>query len=324
MVEKKNEDIFQAFSKKGWYNRKNGGRPGRGGLCKAASAWAGKGGNHLKKEVRIFVYDEELQIEASWFRGMVRPFPNHFHEYYVLGLIEKGQRALSCKNSEYRLAKGDMVLFNPGDNHGCAHLGDEALDYRGLHISKEVMLPWAREVTGREGLPGFSQNVVRDEEAARELRALHAGVMEEGGRFAKEEHFLLLLSRLLQTYGQPFAQCTPECRAEIEKACAFIHGHLEDRICLEDICREVGLSKSTLLRAFTKEKGVTPYRYLETARVNKAKELLEQGISPAEAAQRMGFADQSHFTNYFDSFIGLGPGAYREIFAEKKQEERVI
>ena len=34
---------------------------------------------------------------------------------------------------------------------------------------------------------------------------------------------------------------------------------------------------------------------------------------------RTGFSDQSHFTNYFNSFIGLAPGAYREIFLRKEE-----
>ena len=79
------------------------------------------------------------------------------------------------------------------------------------------------------------------------------------------------------------------------------------------------MSKSALLRAFAREKGVTPYRYLENLRVGAAKRLLEQGVPPAEAALRTGFSDQSHFTNYFSRFIGLAPGAYREMFLDKER-----
>ncbi len=103
----------------------------------------------------------------------------------------------------------------------------------------------------------------------------------------------------------------------IEKACEYMGEHFTERIYLDQICRHAGLSKSTLLRAFTKEKGVTPYRYLETIRINEAKKLLSEGIPPVEAGVRTGFSDQSHFTNYFNQFIGLAPGAYREIFSEK-------
>lgn len=92
--------------------------------------------------------------------------------------------------------------------------------------------------------------------------------------------------------------------------------HFADGIYLDQICRYAGLSKSTLLRAFTKFKGVTPYSYLENIRIGKAKKLLEQGVPPIEAAMQTGFSDQSHFTNYF-RFIGLAPGLYRDIFLEK-------
>ena len=47
--------------------------------------------------------------------------------------------------------------------------------------------------------------------------------------------------------------------------------HFTERIYLDQICRHAGLSKSTLLRAFTKSKGVTPYCYLENIRIGAAK-----------------------------------------------------
>lgn len=271
----------------------------------------------MKKEVRTVVYDEELRIEAYRFQGLVQPFPNHFHEYYVIGFVEEGERRLSCKNQEYVIQKGHILLFNPGDNHACVQSDGGTLDYRGFNISKEVMLSLAEEVTGNRALPGFSPNVIFDEEVACCLHPLHELVMNGSGEFGREEGLLLLLSLLIQRYSQPFESCIPECREEIERACAFMEEHYAWRISLEEICRHVGLSKSTLLRAFTREKGVTPYSYLENIRIGRAKKLLEQGITPVEAALQTGFSDQSHFTNYFSRFIGLAPGVYRDIFSGK-------
>ena len=92
-------------------------------------------------------------------------------------------------------------------------------------------------------------------------------------------------------------------------------------IYLDQICHLEGLSKSTLLRAFTKSKGVTPCSYLQNIRIGEAKKLLEQGLPPVEAALQTGFSDQSHFTNYFNRYIGLAPGVYREIFLMKENSE---
>lgn len=119
--------------------------------------------------------------------------------------------------------------------------------------------------------------------------------MHGSSAFEKEELLILLLSLLIQRYGQPFEASVPECREEIERACAFMEQHFTEHICLDQICRSAGLSKSTLLRAFTKAKGVTPYCYLENVRIGAAKRLLEQGIPPVEAALQTGFSDQAFY-----------------------------
>lgn len=274
----------------------------------------------MKKERRTVVYDGDLRVEAYRFEGIARPFPNHFHEYYVLGLVERGERVLSCRRREYAIQRGHILLFHPGDSHACAQSGGGTLDYRGINIARDVMLDLAEEVTGRRELPGFSRCVIRDGEAAACLRSLHELVLERSAGFGREERLLLLIERLIREYGKPFESCVPECREEIEKACAFIEERYAGRIRLDEIARRAGLSRSTLLRAFAKAKGVTPYSYLENIRVGKARELLEQGVPPVEAALRTGFSDQSHFTACFSRFIGLTPGSYREIF--RNMEDR--
>lgn len=69
---------------------------------------------------------------------MRNPFPNHLQKHYAIGLVEGGRRVLSCKNKEYTIEKGSMLLFNPGDNHVCVQNGSRNLDYQGLNIEEEV------------------------------------------------------------------------------------------------------------------------------------------------------------------------------------------
>lgn len=274
----------------------------------------------MKKETRTVVYDDELRMEAYRFEGIVQPFPSHFHEHYVIGCVEYGKRTLSLRDREYAIKEGSIVLFNPGDSHACAQSDESVFDYRGLNISKTIMLGLVEEITGKRELPGFAKNVIHDGEAACHLRPLHEMIMKGSGEFKKEEALLFLLTYLIQHYGKPFASCITECSQEIEKACEYMAAHFTERVYLDQICRHAGLSKSTLLRAFTKEQGITPYRYLETIRINAAKMLLSKGVPPVEAAIQTGFADQSHFTNYFNQFIGLTPGTYREIFSNKNED----
>lgn len=274
----------------------------------------------MKKEIKTIVYDEELQIEAYRFEGMLQPFPNHFHDYYVIGFIENGERRLSCKNQEYTIRKEDILIFNPGDTHTCIQSDDGALDYRGFNISKEVMLRLTTEITGKSELPVFIKTVIQNTDITCYLRLLHEAMMRGSDEFDREEYLFLLLSMLISQYSQPFSRCIPDCVEEIEKSCAFMEQHFREHICLDQICNCAGLSKSTLLRAFTRTKGITPYCYLENIRIGEAKKLLEQGVTSANAALQTGISDQSHFTNYFRNFIGLTPAAYREIFSNKSKE----
>jgi AraC-like DNA-binding protein len=90
--------------------------------------------------------------------------------------------------------------------------------------------------------------------------------------------------------------------------------HYAEHITLKLLGNIARLNKYTLLRTFARWKGITPYRYLETIRISRAKQLLGQGVEPTEVAQCTGFSDQSHFTNYFSKFIGFTPGQYQSIF----------
>lgn len=271
----------------------------------------------MKREIRTVVYDEDLNIEAYRFEGFVRPFPSHFHEYYVIGYIESGQRTLSCSDQEYAVRPGHILVFNPGDSHACVQSDGGTLDYRGFNISREVMLRLMEALDNRREPPVFSPNVIFDTETAGCLRTLHDLVLSGSRGPGKEEQLLLLGTLLVQKYGQSLPRPVPRYEEEVRRVCAFIEENHGEHISLDQLCRCAGLSRSTLLRAFTRSKGVTPYRYLENIRVSRAKKLLEQGVSPAEAALQTGFSDQSHFTNYFDRFIGLSPGAYRNTFEKR-------
>lgn len=275
----------------------------------------------MRKETRTVVFDDALRLEAYRFEGIVQPFPNHFHDYYVIGLAESGARRLVCNNREYALGAGDMLLLNPSDSHGCVQADGGAFDYRAVNISKEIMAELSMEITGESGLPRFSENVFADCETAERFRLLHEMIMIGGSEFEKEEALLILLSELIRRTGKPFLECVSRHAAPIERVCRFMDERCGEHITLGQLCECSGLSKSTLLRSFTKAKGVTPYRYLQTVRIGKAKELLKQGAKPIDAAMQTGFSDQSHFTNAFGTFIGLPPTAYKRIINDNREDK---
>lgn len=255
------------------------------------------------------IHTAALRLEACHFQGILQPFPPHFHEYYVIGLVEGGYRRLVCGGGEYAIRPGHLLIFCPGIPHGCTQTDARPLDYRALHIPRSVFAGLLQAAAP----PVFPQPVISSSALAESFRILHQETMA-----GHTDALAPFLTALLQAYGSP-AFPPPECQPAVETACAFLEAHLAEHITLERLCRHAGLSKSTLLRAFAKYRGITPYRYLETLRVREAKRLLAEGVPPAEAALLTGFSDQSHLTKYFQLLTGFPPGAY--YVKQKKRSE---
>jgi transcriptional regulator GlxA family with amidase domain len=70
--------------------------------------------------------------------------------------------------------------------------------------------------------------------------------------------------------------------------------------------------------------GLPPYEYLAHLRVSRARELLRRGALVADAAQAVGFCDESQFHRHFRRIIGVPPGAYARGFvsSERTRQDR--
>lgn len=277
------------------------------------------------QEQRHAYYDADLEIEAYNLSGIVQKFPKHFHEYYVIGFVEGGKRHLWCKNKEYDVSAGDMILFNPRDTHCCAPVNGELLDYRAVNINPEVMERAVGEITGKAYLPHFTANVVRQTEIALSIGTLYQSILSCSPRLMKEEALFFLLEQVLSECAESFEEVElPQPDRQIQRLCTYMEEHFAENISLDQLLSMTTFGKSYLLRSFTKQLGVSPYRYLQTIRLDRAKGFLEQGITPADAADMAGFSDQSHFTNFFKEFIGLTPKQYQRIFINRDDSNQSI
>ena len=274
-----------------------------------------------EQEQRHVYYDRDLDIEAYNLSGIVQKFPNHFHEYYVIGFIEGGKRHLWCKGKEYDTSAGDLILFNPRDNHYCAPVNGELLDYRAVNIKPEVMSRAVKEITGEAYMPYFTENVVYKSDIAQSVQDLYRAVLNDAPLLEKEENLFFLLDQILREYASDFESADVlRPNRQIQSLCQYMEEHFAENVTLDELLSMTDFGKSYLLRSFTRQTGVSPYRYLQTIRLDKAKRFLEDGIAPIDAAGMAGFSDQSHFTHFFKEFIGLTPKQYQRIFQDKEKD----
>lgn len=270
-----------------------------------------------QQEQRHIYYDADLQIEAYKLSGIVQKFPNHFHDFYVIGFMEAGKRHLWCKGKEYDTTKGNLILFNPGDNHFCSPINNEVMDYRAINIKEEVMRNAITEITGESYAPYFKDNLVYQSDITSAIKDVYDAIVQNDIKLHKEEVFYALIEQVLLEHCEPYKhQNIVIANTEIQHLCEYIKGHYSENITLDDICEKTQFSKYYMIRSFTKEIGLSPYRYLQSIRINEAKVLLEKGVSLLDVAMQCGFSDQSHFTNFFKSFIGITPKQYQKIFRE--------
>ena len=274
-----------------------------------------------EQEQRHVYYDRDLDIEAYNLSGIVQKFPNHFHEYYVIGFIEGGKRHLWCKGKEYDTSAGDLILFNPRDNHYCEPVNGELLDYRAVNIKPEVMSRAVKEITGEAYMPYFTENVVYKSDIAQSVQDLYRAVLNDAPLLEKEENLFFLLDQILREYASDFESADVlRPNRQIQSLCQYMEEHFAENVTLDELLSMTDFGKSYLLRSFTRQTGVSPYRYLQTIRLDKAKRFLEEGIAPIDAAGMAGFSDQSHFTHFFKEFIGLTPKQYQRIFQDKEKD----
>jgi AraC family transcriptional regulator of arabinose operon len=83
-------------------------------------------------------------------------------------------------------------------------------------------------------------------------------------------------------------------------------------LAVTDLARRVNLSRSRLTHLFRAEVGCSPARYLREARLDRARQLVEQtSLSIKEIMARVGFNDPSHFTRDFSKRHGASPRKIR-------------
>lgn len=94
----------------------------------------------------------------------------------------------------------------------------------------------------------------------------------------------------------------------------YIQENLSENITLSDMAEVANLSTSYLRSLFKQSKGISLYQYVVRCRIARAKQLLkQQQLTIAEIADRVGFADQSHFTRHFKRHVGVTPKVFRQL-----------
>jgi AraC-like DNA-binding protein len=232
-------------------------------------------------------------------------------EHFTIVVIYQGAFDGWCRGGVRTHRAGSLKLSEPGDVHRGLRV-HAPFTLQGAGFAPEVMAA-AADALGLHGplhfrSPGFAAG----ERAAQLAFSMHdALVREDAPELERATLVTETLSEILCTSPRPGGRAPRAVR----RARAFLHDGLADKITLDALAEHAGLDKFHLVRAFRSELGLPPYEYLTHLRVSRARELLRRGLLVAEAAQAVGFCDQSQLHRHFRRLLGVPPGVYARSFA---------
>src|SRR5690606_16754090 len=106
------------------------------------------------------------------------------------------------------------------------------------------------------------------------------------------------------------------------KVMDFIEQNLSEPVLnVEEMAKEVGMSRNTLYRKIKNLTGQTAIEFIRNIRIKRAAQLLRQKkINVNEVAYMVGFTDVSYFRRCFKEEFGITPREYLNAGDNNKSE----
>ena len=239
------------------------------------AAVAGVGGERLVYTFRVSrgTWEDEQDHLAAWVRSLPRPCA-------VMACNDpRGQKVLeACRRSSVHVPDELAVVGVDNDVPICS-------------ISDP---PLSSVVPDHERV-GYEAAKLLDRVRAGEVEAGVAIYVPPAGLAARQSSDVMVLAD-----------------REVADAIGFIREHACLGLGVDDVCRELALSRSTLQRRFRRLLGRTIHDEIVRVRLKRAQELLAQTDMPiAMIALRCGFGHQEYLGVVFRTRIGQTPASYR-------------
>jgi len=101
-------------------------------------------------------------------------------------------------------------------------------------------------------------------------------------------------------------------RAElIQRTCRYIEANLDEKLTLENLSRQAGLSPFHFQRTFKRILGISPRQYVEARRLERVKRSLTNGETVTNSLYNAGFTSKSRLYEKTPPQFGVSPGIFR-------------
>ncbi|MGG4217975.1 AraC family transcriptional regulator [Paenibacillus jamilae] len=244
-----------------------------------------------------FIYKKSAGVTALSASLSDFKYKKHSHQEYAVGVTLRGIQEYTLDGSLQLSYQNGVMLFNPEQAHdGMAH-NEVGLDYVMLYIEPQLLL----EIIEKKDIVRFTTPIVYDYSIEQKILNLSNAIFSEKDEALCSELLLSLTDRLFQTN---LSTDDKKDNVLVSKAKDMIHSNLEHVLKLEEICKELNLSKFQFIRLFNAHTGISPYQYFLNCKVERAKQLIEKNKDIYSAVAACGFVDLTHLNKHFKSMYG--------------------
>ena len=246
----------------------------------------------------------------------------HHHSLYEMLYISKGKVQYGIEDEKYDLNAGDFVLIAPNVLHKLIKIVEEPCERIILTFTKKYIDTFKTENTDLSVifqkiassnnhkltvLPAFKEEIA---DTLNKMLGLFLS-KEYGDDILFKAYFAQLLVRMNKEVS--FIENEDELNEKnniIHKARMFAINNLDKKISVSDIASEVGLSVSRLSHLFKEKTGISLLKFLNKKRLTRAKDLLKNGYSITNTANKCGYQDYTSFIRAFTKEYGISPTQY--------------
>lgn len=251
-----------------------------------------------------FIYKKSSDITALSASFTDFTYKKHCHEEYALGVTLRGIQQYNLDGSFHSSCENGVMLFYPEQIHdGRAH-DSTGIDYVMLYIDPMLFL----DILGKKDMFRFASPIVYNQALRKSILNLSSAILSEEDEALCSELLLSLVDNF-----NPTNICTDYKKDNklIKKAKEMIYSKLENVLSLDEICKELAMSKFQFIRLFKANTGISPYQYFLLCKVNRAKQLLEKNKDVYSAIAECGFVDLSHLNKHFKRIYGITAFEYK-------------
>ncbi len=227
--------------------------------------------------------------------------------YYVLGLALGGESVYEMDKRRYQIHAGDALFFPKSYLRTASSSG--ANPWRFITVAFDILPLSSEAEAALAKLPPITLAVPQN---VRDLFETLSAVWT-----AKEAAYLLKCRSLIEDILYQLIrlnirrQYDPALYERVDKVRQYIYQHYDRPVRMETLAEIAGCSPSHFRKLFRAVTGTSALSYLNTIRIQKARDLLAAGgITVGEAAARVGFSDLYYFSRYFKQMTGHPPSFY--------------